>query len=222
MPPYPIRILVTGFGPFPGVIENASAGFAPLLAARVEKALPACQIAAAVLPVEWQAAPRVLERLIAEVQPAVCLHLGVATSARGVVLETYARNAAGQRRDAAGRLPPSNRLLEEAPWLLLPKTNPLRLLGQRLASDAVIPSLKAGDYLCNAIHFYSLWQARRQSTQRQVAFLHLPVRIGALGKAESGEANEPMDLERALGAVMGVLTALMDQATVPVQGHARI
>ena len=227
MPHVPLRALVTGFGPFPGIVENASATVAPRLVERIGRELPGIQAMAAVLPTEWDAAPRLLGKLAAELQPHVCLHFGVSGSARGVVVETYARNDAGERRDAAGRLPRCSRLLDEAPGLLMPGESALRL-ALRAASYGlpVKPSLEAGDYVCNAVYFHSLWLARRRAfggaPGRQVAFLHLPVRVGAAGRAEDrADEAAPLAMKVALAAAMRILTGMLEAAAPRAVSQAR-
>jgi len=214
MPNAPVRLLVTGFGPFPGVPDNASAGFAHMLADAAGKFGPAVEATAAVLPTEWDSAPSMLHRLIAEYQPGVCLHLGVSGTARDVIVETLARNTAALKPDATGKLPARGRLIEEAPAMLLPARSPLQLVSEAMrAGLPVRPSLRAGNYLCNAIYFHSLWLMRQRRPPgglgRQVAFLHLPVRVGVFGRTEpSGPTAEPLSLDLALRSAMRILGSL--------------
>jgi len=209
------RILVTGFGPFPGILDNASGDFARRLADCANKRLPDAETVAAVLPVEWEAAPRLLRQLLAELQPAICLHLGVSSHAQAPVIETVARNSANPRPDAADRLPACKQLLNEAPPLLR-NADPFRLLSA--AARAGLPlevSDGPGGYLCNAIYFHSLWLARKQASAshlwRPVAFMHLPVRIGELGVPEQGKfSSPPMAVDVALGTAICVLSTLLE------------
>jgi pyroglutamyl-peptidase len=212
-----LRVLITGFGPFPGIIENASEAFARLFAFCVPEYLPNLQAACAILPTEWEAAPRRLHRLLAELQPHLCLHFGVQGGATGLVLETIARNRAGDRLDAAGQAALSPKLEEDAPHMLLPPSGTMRLL--RPAQSAGLPvtaSLNAGDYVCNALFFHSLSAARRSShadgERRQVAFVHLPVRVGGAGRAEDDTLNaNDLPLEAALAGALSVLGAMSAQ-----------
>jgi len=206
------RLLITGFGPFPGIPENASAGFAQTLAAHARQHLPQTQTYAAVLPTEWEAGPLALRSFIAKIQPTVCLHLGVTGRSGGMTLETHAQNAAGQKRDAAGRLPASGRLLLDAPAVLVPPTSSARLLAQgQLAGGPLSQSLKSGDYVCNSVFFHSLWLARQQAGRRQVAFLHLPVQVGDLGKSDDpAPPDAAITLESALGCALRLLTVLVE------------
>jgi pyroglutamyl-peptidase len=217
----PLRVLITGFGPFPGVCENASASFARLLTQQTKQSLPEVRAITAVLPTEWETAPGLLSDLVAETQPAVCLHFGVSCHVRGVTLETCARNAAGRKLDAAGRYPVSPRLRQDAPSVLLPTANPMRLLGHQACGRLPLTqSLASGDYVCNAVYFHSLWLARQQRMSRdpgrQVAFLHLPVRFGGLGWADNNTLEDKaLSLDLALRTAMLVLHTLCELAAPP-------
>ena len=68
------RVLVTGFGPFPGVAENPSAWLAETLASQPPKI--DAELHAKVLPTAWQAA-ELMPRLYEKLQPHVMIHFGV-------------------------------------------------------------------------------------------------------------------------------------------------
>ena len=208
----PLRVLITGFGPFPGIIENASEAFAPLFAYRAPELVPGVRTACAILPTQWRAVPHMLRRLLDEVQPHLCLHFGVQGGASGLVLETVARNLAAEKTDAAGLLPHSAMLEAGAPHVLTPLSGPLRLLERANALGLpVSASVQAGDYLCNALFFHSLAAALRIDRPRLVAFLHLPVRVGGAGRAEDDALNgEGLPLEVALAGATCVLGAMAD------------
>ena len=217
----PLRVLITGFGPFPGLIVNASEAFAPLLAHRLPEQVPGLRAACAILPTEWDRAPRLLNKLLNELQPHLCLHLGVSGSAHGMVLESVAHNATSQRQDAAGWGPASSMVIVEAPSSL---TGPIGLdqLLKRANGDtlAVSASVNAGRYVCNAVFFHSLWQARRMGltgpSRRLTAFLHMPVRVGGEGQAEDQALNaRDFPLDQALASAFGVLTAMSQFAPEP-------
>ncbi len=217
MPATPLRVLITGFGPFPGIIENASEAFAPVLAYRAPEHFPNLQTACAILPTEWTAAPHRLLRLLAELQPHICLHFGVQGGAKGLVLETIARNKAGDKLDAAGLPSPAAVLEAGAPHMLLPPAGPRRLLGAALRQGLPVgASVNAGDYVCNALFFHSLSSARKlaqpDGRRRLVAFLHLPVRVGGAGLAEDDALNaNNLTLEAAVAGSLSVLGAMAEQ-----------
>ncbi len=60
----PVRVLVTGFGPFPGVEQNASASVVRALA--LSGALPGIELFAEVIPVEWTQARAAARHAIAK------------------------------------------------------------------------------------------------------------------------------------------------------------
>ena len=217
----PLRMLITGFGPFPGLIENASEAFAPLLADRLPQHLPNVRAACAVLPTEWDRAPRLLQRLLNELQPQLCLHLGVSGQAKGLVLESVAHNATSQRQDAGGWGPASRMVINDAPATLLGPVGPVRLLeGAARDGLAISPSGNAGSYVCNAVFFHSLWQARRLAlngpSQRLTAFLHLPVRVGGAGRAEDDALNaQDFALDQALAGALSIVAAMSECAVAP-------
>lgn len=209
----PFRLLVTGFGAFPGIAVNSTEAFAPELASHLRVRLPWLHLSLAILPTEWDTAPVVLQHLLQSVQPHVCLHLGVSGAARGLVLESHARNATAERLDARGRLPRRRSLLASAPPVLAPRRSPHHLV--KRAQERGLPvslSLNAGDYLCNAVFFHSLWSAR-QGRPRSVSFVHLPVRVGDSGRAEDpAHRSEPLDLGTALAGTTEIVSALCEQS----------
>src|SRR5262245_24302580 len=95
-------ILLTGFGPFPGMPENASARLVERLAPAARRIFSGFGIEAAVLPTEWRAGPQRLESLLAAFQPVIALHFGVSAHAKGFTVESRGRNAACALPDAAG------------------------------------------------------------------------------------------------------------------------
>src|SRR5262249_61835615 len=75
-------VLITGFGPFPGVPVNATMRLLPELAEVAPRLFPDVRFAFAVLPTEWAAGPRGLRVLLAGGADSVAPHLGGYTRAR--------------------------------------------------------------------------------------------------------------------------------------------
>jgi pyroglutamyl-peptidase len=192
-----LRLLLTSFGSFPGVPRNASEPFVGLLSENLRRTIEPALVESVALPTLWSSAPEQLDTALARHLPHVCVHFGVARSARGLVIEQTARNLAGQKPDAAGQLPVSRTLIPGAPRVMQSPVEAAGLMGTPKAVVPVVTSTSAGDYLCNAIFFHSLWRARRAHAPRLVSFVHLPVLIGHLGEATEpncvpGVALEPM------------------------------
>lgn len=171
-------VLITGFGPFPGHPQNASALLAGLVAEAARPRLPGYDIRSAVLPVEWKAGPASLRKLIVESRPILALHFGVSHRATRFAIEQRAVNAASESCDAAGDLPEACEVSADGP-MELASTLPVPLILERLRRLGIPAQLSrdAGRYLCNAILYASLAEARRSATPGFVSrrgFVHVP------------------------------------------------
>ena len=165
-------VLITGFGPFPGVPVNATMRLLPELARAAPRLFPDVRFAVEVLPTEWAAAPRRLQELLAEVEPDLALHFGVSSRARGFEIEQRARNACSASPDASGVLP-AGPALRDGGAEHLPASLPVRHIVTRLRRLGIpaFVSRDAGSYLCNAALYYSLVCAKDESaTGRRVGF----------------------------------------------------
>jgi pyroglutamyl-peptidase len=171
-------VLITGFGPFPGVPDNISARIARQVGAAVRHRFPSSNIVTAELPTEWDVAPEHATELICDLQPALALHFGVSNLARGFVVETIARNEAG-RVDAAGILPLEAELEPFGPDHLPTQLPAGRIVSRlkRLGLPARL-SRDAGTYLCNAVFYRSVLTQRELGYGGRSGFIHLPVAIG--------------------------------------------
>lgn len=157
-------VLVTGFGPFPGVADNPSARFAAAVDGRE---IGGARIVGRVIPVDWSAAWPAIEAAVAETRPDALLMYGVAVQRHRVEVERVARNVAGPRLDARGALPADEAIAPGGP-----STLPCRLPWAALLGPEVGASDDAGDYLCNFV----LYQAvhRLGDAVRYCGFVHLP------------------------------------------------
>lgn len=166
-------VLITGFGPFPGMPVNASAPFVRDLARRARLELPDIQFVSRILPTEWRRAPQTVALLHKRYLPAVALHFGVAAQAIGIRLETRAANACRPNLDAAGQSPADEKLGIGGPAFRnsnLPTTTIAAHLNN-LGYHADI-SHDAGAYICNAVYFQSL--ACVETSNCNVGFVHIP------------------------------------------------
>lgn len=167
-----LRILVTGFGPFPGAPDNPSG---PLVRALARKRWPGVSVDAHVFRTRYRAVDRALPRLLKDFRPDALIMFGLATRSRAFRVETLARNRISHHPDAGGftRGPSvivaaSNRSLKvRAPATALLRALTRTGLRARLSRDA-------GDYLCN----YALWQATCATGEpagpELSAFIHVP------------------------------------------------
>jgi pyroglutamyl-peptidase len=179
-----LRVLLTGFGPFPGVPENPSARLAEALATR--SAGLECELHSQVLPTEWEAVALLAPALCETLQPHVMIHFGLSELAKAFRIECSAHNRTVSRADAKGALPSSAIILAQRPDRL-DTSLPAGVLAAHLKSQglAAATSSSAGRYLCNFLYYLSLDWSARQATTPLALFVHIP-----LGSAQGGPFSE--------------------------------
>ncbi len=166
-----MTLLVTGFGPFPGVATNPS-GLAVERLAR--DGLDG--ITTQVLPTEFHACFQTLAAAARDHDVSGILMLGVAQEAPALRLERFALNwIEGGRPDAAG-VALDEPVVREAP-LAYASTLPLEEIAGTLR-DARVPfelSAHAGTYVCNCLFFRCLHEQARASAPVPAGFVHIPM-----------------------------------------------
>ena len=169
------RVLLTGFGPFPGVADNPSAWLAETLAERSARDVDA-EFHARVVPTAWQEA-QIMPRFYEELQPHVMIHFGVSQRAKTFRIERFAHNRAARRGDAHGLMPSAPVIQAEGADRIATKLPAAALAAHlRTCGVAAASSRSAGSYLCNFLYYHSLDWALRQPDPRLVLFVHVPPR----------------------------------------------
>jgi pyroglutamyl-peptidase len=168
-----LRVLLTGFGPFPGVPENPSARLAETLATRSSDL--DVELHARALPTEWQAVAALVPALCETLQPHVMIHFGLSEHAKAFRIERSAHNRTAPRADAKGALPSSSVILAQRPDRLDTRF-PAREFTAHLKAGRLVAttSSSAGSYLCNFLYYLSLDWSARQATPPLALFVHIP------------------------------------------------
>jgi pyroglutamyl-peptidase len=170
----PARVLVTGFGRFPGAPANPSGLLARALARRRRPALAGMAIHAEVLPTTWEAAGSFADRLERE-DPDIVLMIGLAARRRHLCVETLAANRAGGFPDATGRRPASRRLDRAGPDTVRAGVHARALVrAMQLSGAPARASRDAGRYICNALAYEAYRRAREKGRPRLAVFVHVP------------------------------------------------
>lgn len=167
-----MRIVIAGFGPFPGAPSNPSGQLAAALARRRRPALAGIDIVSHVFATAYDAVDRDLPKLLAR-KPDVLLIFGLAGRRREICIETRARNTRsvlfpdvyGWRPERATIEPRQRALTGKAPFARLLSVLRRTALPARLSRDA-------GTYLCNYVYWRALRGAR--DGRPLVQFVHIP------------------------------------------------
>lgn len=169
----PLRIVLTGFGSFPGAAVNpAQAIVRRLLRARA----PALRLAGIdlrgdVLPVDYAGVEGAIIRLLQDARPDGVLHLGLAGRRKVISVESRARNRLNTiHPDAAGKFASGMALQNGGPAQRRSRFNTFRLKMAMLRAGApTAVSIDAGDYLCNQ----ALWITLSRF-DGPAGFIHIP------------------------------------------------
>lgn len=190
-----MRVLVTGFGPYPRVPRNPTGPIALVLAASPRLRRLGIRVEAHIFETSYAALRAELPALLLGTRPDVCLHLGLAPRARRIRIEMQGENRARVLfPDASGHLP-ERRLTPGGPdRARLVASAPRLAAALRRRAVAMELSRDAGAYLCNALAYWSLSAARAQRPARPCVFVHLPKPALAPGRPRgmrNGRPSEP-------------------------------
>ena len=196
------RILITGFGAFPGAPFNPTM---PLVARLMRLRRPAfddVELSSHVFHVTYDTVDREFPGLLKKHRPHALLMFGLATRTRYLRIETRARNAITTIwPDSDGTRIGKGSIAPDADARMFgPHT--AKLLRAALASgiDARL-SRDAGSYLCNYLSWRAIEATQRKGGLHLAAFVHVPL------LARDGTARVPggITLEALVDAGEGML-----------------
>jgi pyroglutamyl-peptidase len=169
-----MRILITGFGRFPGAPVNPSGPIATHLARRNRPAFAGTRRIAHVFATRYDAIDRELPVLLAREKPDIVVMFGVATRSRRVRVEERARNRIALYPDAGGRRPAAGVIAPHRDALRNPLPLARLVHAGRTAGVATARSRNAGAYLCNYVYWRALEAAALPGGPHSVIFIHVP------------------------------------------------
>src|SRR6266566_1743886 len=170
-----LRILITGFGPFPGAPFNPTQ---PLVARLLRLRRPAfgdVELSGHIFPVTYKAVDRELPELLATLRPQALLMFGLADRTAHLRIETRARNAVTTLWADADRARARKGSISGSADALMFGSHTARLL--RAADSTGIDaraSRDAGSYLCNYLSWRAIEATCGDPGPRLAAFVHVP------------------------------------------------
>lgn len=207
-----LRILITGFGPFPGAPFNPTPALVDRLVKLRRPAFDDVARLGHVFNVSYRAVDRDLPALLAQHRPDALLMFGLAASTRHVRIETRARNAittlwpdAEQVTLRHGQITPGDDARSFGPHGAR-----LARAAQSTGIDARL-SRDAGRYLCNYLCWRAIEATQAPAGPRLAAFVHVPL-IGRDGTAWPGSLITAEHLVDAGEAMLFELVRLTRQA----------
>jgi len=213
-------ILLTGFGPFPGVPTNASAELVPRLAEVAARRLTGYRVVSEILPTEWAAGPQCLLDILREHKPALAVHFGVSSRADGFAVEMRGHNACSSLADAAGLTPASRCIVPEGPDVL-PATLPVHYIVRQLRQRGFPAGLSrdAGGYLCNSLLYHSLEFGRRHLAGSRAGFIHIPDGLVARGLrgARRSRPGCRLNLDQAVEGGLDIVSLSLGRPSLPLR-----
>jgi pyroglutamyl-peptidase len=201
----PIRVLMTGFGPFPGAPFNPSRALVERLSRMRRPALAGVSIAIHIFETRYAAIDRDFRSLIATHDPDIILMFGLAARTRHIRIETRARNLMSFFPDAGGFVPTARTIAAGADNRRLPPSLAARLLlaarSYGLKADF---SRDAGRYVCNYAFWRALETISRGNRKRTAAFIHIPNLRRPAAKSRIARRARPglSELTQTAGAIL--------------------
>jgi pyroglutamyl-peptidase len=170
-----LRILVTGFGPFPGAPFNPTQPLVARLLRLRRPALGDVELTGHIFPVTYNAVDHELPELLTKHRPQALLMFGLASRTPHLRIETRARNAVTTLWPDAdhARLRKGSIAGNADAMMFGPHTTKLLRAADGTGIDARA-SRDAGSYLCNYLSWRAIEATSGDDDPRLAAFVHVP------------------------------------------------
>src|SRR5712672_2873273 len=204
-----LRILITGFGPFPGAPFNPTM---PLVAGLLRLRRPAfseVEFSGHIIPATYKAVDRELPQLLAKHRPHALLMFGLASRTPYVRIETRARNAVTMLWPDADHTSVRKGSIAGGADAKMFGPHTARLLRAAIGTGVdARASRDAGSYLCNYLSWRAIEAANTGDGPRLAAFVHVPP-LARGGASQRKDAAHRVTLEQLVDAGEAMLLELV-------------
>jgi pyroglutamyl-peptidase len=204
-----LRVLITGFGPFPGAPYNPTMALVKRLTQLRRPAFGDVELIGHIFHVTYGTVDRELPELIAQHRPQALLMFGLADRTAHVRIETRARNAVTTLfPDADRNRARKGSIADGADAMMFgPHTAKLLRAADGTGIDAR-PSRDAGSYLCNYLSWRAIEATGSDNGPRLAAFVHVPL-IARNGTPQRKGATHRVTLEGLVDAGEAMLLEMV-------------
>src|SRR6266849_7409476 len=213
-----LRILITGFGLFPGAPFNPTQPLVKRLLRLRRPALSDIELTGHIFPVTYKAVDRELPQLLTKHRPQALLMFGLANRTPYVRIETRARNAVTTLWPDAdhARVRKGSIAGGADARMFGPHTANLLRAAVSTGVDARA-SRDAGSYLCNYLSWRAIEATRSETGPRLAAFVHVPPLKRDSATQRKGAARR-VALEQLVGAGEAMLLVMAGAAESGAEG----
>jgi pyroglutamyl-peptidase len=212
-----LRILITGFGPFPGAPYNPTQPLVARLTRLRRPAFDDVELVGHIFHVTYNTVDRELPELLRQHRPQALLMFGLADRTRHVRIETRARNAVTTLfPDADRNRARKGSIVGGADAMMLgPHTARLLRAAVGTGIDARA-SRDAGSYLCNYLSWRAIEAVNNGHGPRLAAFVHVPL-LARGGAPQRKGADHRITLEDMVDAGEAMLLEMVKLARQAVR-----
>ena len=217
-----LRILITGFGPFPGAPFNPTMGLVKRLTQLRRPAFDDVKFASHIFHVTYATVDRELPELIARFRPDALLSFGLADRTAFMRIESRARNAVTTTfPDADRNRARKGSIVDGADATLFGPHAAKLLRAARGTGIDARPSRDAGSYLCNYLSWRSIEAVKKKDGPSLAAFVHIPLLArGVLSRRK--HATHRITLEDLVDAGEAMLLEIVKLARATTRDVAQL
>jgi pyroglutamyl-peptidase len=215
-----LRILITGFGPFPGAPFNPTMPLVKRLTRLRRPAFDEVELIGHIFHVTYSTVDRELPGLIAQHRPQALLMFGLADRTAHLRIETRARNAVTTLFPDADRNRARKASIAAGVDALMFGPHTAKLL--RAAASTGIDaraSRDAGSYLCNYLSWRAIEATDKDNGPTLAAFAHVPPLARGTASQRKGTTHR-ITLEELVDAGEAMLLELVRSTRHTLREHA--